>query len=212
MQFSECNMTMIVGLTGGIGSGKSTVEKIFMALGVTVIDADQIAQSLSEPGMAGYQAITEHFGADVLQPNGHIDRRKLRDIIFNDEAERRWMENTLHPLVRHEMLTRAAQSNAAYCILSIPLLTETKNFDNIDRVLVVDAPEELQISRSCERDHMLPQQIEKIMQAQSSRDERLTYADDVILNDQSIDDLQHEVELLHKCYTKLSHNRSDEQV
>ena len=197
-------MTMIIGLTGGIGSGKSTVEKMFAELGITVIDADQISHSLSEPGMIGYQAITEHFGADVLQPNGRIDRRKLRDIIFNNASARNWLEMTLHPLIRHEMLNRAQHSDSPYCILSIPLLTETMNFEHIDRVLVIDAPEELQIARSCQRDGMSRQQIEKIMQAQNSRAQRLTYADDVIVNDQDIDDLRHEVELLHTCYSKIS--------
>jgi dephospho-CoA kinase len=195
---------LIIGLTGGIGSGKSAVEKVFCDLGVTVIDADTIAHSLSEPGKIGYQAIVEHFGAVILQPNGQIDRRKLRNCAFDNEAERDWLELTLHPMIRHEMKRQAREATSPYCVLSIPLLTETMSFDDIDRVLVIDAPEELQIARCCERDHSSPEQIQKIIQTQNSRDQRLAYADDVIVNDETLEDLQREVEFLHQCYLKLS--------
>ena len=199
---------MIIGLTGGIGSGKSTVEQLFIDLGVTVIDADKIAHELSEPGKAGYQAITEHFGAEVLQSNGHIDRRKLRERIFNNEVERSWLEATLHPLIRREMYERAKTVNAPYCILSIPLLTETMNFDHIDRVLVIDAPTSLQIERTSQRDGMTKAQVQKILDSQNSREERLAYADDVIVNDQTVDALREEVKLLHQCYMKIANKES----
>ncbi len=195
---------LIIGLTGGIGSGKSTVEKIFSALGVCVIDADTIAHSLCEPGKAGYQAIVEHMGASVLQPNGQIDRRKLRERTFNDEIERTWLESLLHPMIRRIMISKAQEATTPYCVLSIPLLTETMNFDHIDRILVVDAPETLQIERSMLRDHTTSDQVEKIMQAQNSREARLAHADDVIVNDQSLQALEDEVTFLHQCYLKIA--------
>jgi dephospho-CoA kinase len=198
---------LIIGLTGGIGSGKSTVENIFANLGVSIVDADSIAHTLSQPGEEGYQAIIEHFGAEILQPNGQINRLKLRDIAFDNDVERNWLESTLHPMIRRLMLKRTQEATSAYCILSIPLLTETKNFDHIDRVLVIDSPEELQIARSCERDNADIKQIEKIMQVQNSREERLAYADDVIVNDQGLNELQNEVEQLHQCYIKLADNK-----
>jgi len=193
----------IIGLTGGIGSGKSTVEKMFRDLDIEVIDADSITHAICKPGEPGYQAITEHFGADILQSNGQIDRLKLRALAFDHENERRWLEQTLHPLIRQSMFEQAEKATSPYCILSIPLLTETQNFEQINRVLVIDAPEELQITRSCKRDNNDMNQIHKIMATQNSREQRLAYADDVILNDGSLEELQHEVQQLHTCYLKL---------
>lgn len=200
---------LIIGLTGGIGSGKSTVENMFADLGIDVIDADEIALEVCEPGEPGFQAIAEHFGANVLQPNGQIDRLKLRHIVFENEAERRWLETTLHPMIREIMYYRADDATSPYCILSIPLLTESNNFEYINRVLVIDAPEELQIARSCIRDKTDIEHIKKIIQAQNSRDERLSYADDVIVNDQDLDALRHEVDALHQCYLKIAESQQD---
>lgn len=194
----------IIGLTGGIGSGKSTVSQLFEQLGVGVIDADQIAHRISEPGQPGYQAITALFGADVLQPNGQIDRRKLRDIVFSDDLQRQQLESNLHPLIRREMLRQAELVSSPYCMLSIPLLTESNNLDGIDRTLVIDCPEDTQVERACIRDQMTIEQAEKIMAAQNSRDERLSYADDVILNDGDIAQLETEVDALHNLYLTLA--------
>lgn len=194
----------IIGLTGGIGSGKSTASQLFEKLGVGVIDADQIAHRISEPGQPGYQAITALFGADVLQPNGQIDRRKLRDIVFNDDLQRQQLESNLHPLIRREMLHQAELVSSPYCMLSIPLLTESNNLDGIDRTLVIDCPEATQLERACIRDQMTIEQAEKIMAAQNSRDERLSYADDVILNDGDIAQLKTDVEALHNLYLMLA--------
>lgn len=194
----------IIGLTGGIGSGKSTVTHLFEQHGIGVIDADQIAHRISEPGQAGYQAITALFGADILQPNGQIDRRKLREQVFNNDLDRQRLESELHPIIRREMMHQATLVSSPYCILSIPLLTESNNFDGIDRTLVVDCPEAMQIERACIRDQISPEQAEQIMQAQNSRQERLSYADDVIMNDADMAQLETEVDALHNLYLTLA--------
>lgn len=195
---------MIVGLTGGIGSGKSTVADLFKKLHVPVIDADIISHQLCEPGAIGYNIIIEHFGVSILQDNGHIDRKKLRDIIFNQDTEREWLESMLHPLIRQKMHTQAKTTHSPYCIFVIPLLTESNNLDGIDRVLIVDAPASLQIERASNRDHTNSDDIRKIMDAQNSRGERLTYADDVILNDSDMASLERKVTELHNYYQTIS--------
>lgn len=194
----------IVGLTGGIGSGKSTAADIFKQHDITVIDADDITRKLCEPGQEAYQAIIEHFGTDILQSNGHIDRNKLRQRIFDQDLERQWLESLLHPMIRHQMLADAAQSDSAYTVLMIPLLTESNNYDGINRTLVIDTPEEIQIERACKRDHADKTLIKKMMAAQNSREQRLAYADDVIQNDEDLAQLTAEVELLHQMYLRLS--------
>lgn len=194
---------MVIGLTGGIGSGKSTVADQFAALGVTIIDADKISHALCEPGELGYQAIVEHFGATILESSGRINRRALRELTFGNDVERQWLESALHPLIRHEMDQQTKKAKSPYCMLVIPLLTESNNRDHIDRVLVIDAPEELQLARACERDHSNLEQIKQIMAAQNSREERLSYADDVILNDSDLEHLQNEVAALHAAYLKM---------
>lgn len=194
----------IIGLTGGIGSGKSTVTHLFEQHGIGIIDADQIAHRISEPGQSGYQAITALFGANILQPNGQIDRRRLRDMVFNDELERQRLETELHPMIRREMMHQAKLASSPYCILSIPLLTESNNFDGIDRILVIDCPEATQIERACMRDQTSTEQIKHILEAQNSREERLSYADDVIMNDGDMAQLEAEVDALHNLYLTLA--------
>ena len=195
---------MIIGLTGGIGSGKSTVAELFKKLGVPVIDADIFARQICEPGASAYNTVIDHFGAGILDDGGHINRKKLRDIIFAHDLEREWLEAALHPIIRREMHTQAETFNSPYCIFVIPLLTESNNLDGIDRILVVDAPEALQIERASKRDHTSMDDIEKIMSAQNSRGERLTYADDVILNDVDIAALERKVAKLHESYTAMA--------
>ncbi len=197
----------IIGLTGGIGSGKSTVADLFKQQGVTVIDADDVARKICEPGQEAYQAIIEHFGANILQSNGSIDRSKLRQRIFEQDLERQWLESLLHPMIRRQMTELAKDSDSAYTILMIPLLTESNNFDDLDRTLVVDTPEPIQIERTCKRDHADEILIRKMMAAQNSRDERLSYADDVIQNDGDLESLAEEVALLHQMYLQLSNNQ-----
>lgn len=197
------NNVLVIGLTGGIGSGKSTVADLFKKLDVPVIDADIISHQLCEPNATGYNSIIEHFGVSILQDNGHIDRKKLANIVFAHGLEREWLESTLHPLIRQKMRHQAAILHAPYCIFVIPLLTESNNLDGIDRVLIVDAPEALQIERATQRDFRTVEEVKKIMAAQNSRNERLTYADDVILNDANITSLEEKVATLHACYSTM---------
>ncbi len=194
----------IIGLTGGIGSGKSTVATLFKKLGITVIDADSIAHQLTEPRQAGYQAILQRFGTYITQANKQLDRIKLRQLIFENPEERAWLESLLHPLIRAEMYQQALKAASPYCVMVIPLLSETSNLEHINRVLVVDVPESLQIERATQRDHCDEEQIKKIMATQSSREKRLSYADDVIQNDEDENRLLIEVHQLDALYRKLS--------
>lgn len=194
---------LIIGLTGGIGSGKSTVADLFKNLGAAVIDADVISHQLCQPAAIGYNSIIAHFGVSILKDDGHIDRKKLATIVFTHDLEREWLESTLHPLIRQEMYRQAATLHAPYCIFVIPLLTESNNFNGINRVLVVDAPEALQIERATQRDHRTIEEVNNIMAAQNSRDERLTYADDILLNDADVKSLQNQVIALHIRYSAM---------
>ena len=187
-------------LTGGIGSGKSTVAKYFSKLGAPIIDADKIVHKLSEPGQTGHQIIIDYFGDEILQPDQTIDRAKLRDIIFNDKTKKKQLEDHLHPLVRKEIKQQITHLNTPYCIIAVPLLYKKDQLDFIDRILVVDAPESLQIKRSMQRDKCSAEHIKKIMQTQCSRVDRLTLADDVILNNGNLSELKAQVRQLDQQY------------
>ncbi|MCP4128204.1 MAG: dephospho-CoA kinase, partial [Gammaproteobacteria bacterium] len=178
---------LTIGLTGGIGSGKSTVSDIFQSLGVPVIDSDLIAREVVQPGEPGLKGIIQHFGTGILQPDGSLDRQRLRNLVFDDETARKHLEQILHPLIRQRSQQRMATLNTPYAILAIPLLVETGLADSVDRVLVVDCPESVQIERICSRDGINPDQAQAILAAQCSRKQRLEAADDIIDNDQSID-------------------------
>jgi dephospho-CoA kinase len=193
-----------VGLTGGIGSGKSVVAAMFSGHGVPVIDADSISRDLTRPGQPAVERITEIFGKDVLDPDGHLRRDKLRNIVFGDAMKRRELEAILHPLVYAAMDRLVQQTTADYCILSIPLLLETGETDRVDSVLVVDTPEALQIERVHKRDGLDREEIEKIIDTQLSREARLKGADEVIINDGDLAKLAVRVNELHMKYTKLS--------
>ena len=192
-----------IALTGGIGSGKSTVAKLFADLGAPVIDADQIAHEIAVPGTLTLQTIAQHFGQSVLQKDGTLNRTKLADVVFQNKSERLWLEQLLHPVIQKEMLKKLIKINAPYCILVIPLLVETKNVHFHDRVLVVDAPENLQIERVQSRNKLSLEQIKAILQSQASRDERLAMADDMIKNDASLEVLAKAVKALHEKYLTL---------
>ena len=193
-----------VGLTGGIGSGKSTVAKIFAELGIAVIDADVIAREITEPNTALLAVLTKHFGKEILNDNGSLNRRQLRDIVFYDKNKRLWLEKALHPPIIQEMKKQIKDVKSPYCILAIPLLTETNTIDLLDHILVIDAPEELQVQRAQLRDDATPTEIEAIIKLQSSRVERLAFADDVIINDGNLEELREQVLKMHKHYLVLS--------
>ena len=193
----------ILGLTGGIGSGKSAAAEHFAALGVHVVDADHAARWVVEPGRPALAKIAEHFGDAVLQADGRLDRSALRSLIFSDPELRRWLEALLHPLIREEIALNLAQAKSPYAILVSPLLIESGQYATTQRVLVIDAPQALQIERTLLRDNTSEQQVQAILKAQASREERLSHADDILVNDSDLKTLQTEVERLHHFYLTL---------
>ncbi len=195
---------LIIGLTGGIGSGKSTVADLFSRLGIPVIDADQAARDVVAPGETALETIVERFGGEMLNPNGTLNRARLRERIFADAAARKELESLLHPLIRSRMQERLNALDTPYAILSIPLLIESGRADTVDRVLVVDVPEQQQIERVCRRDGISEEQAHAILTAQSSRETRLAAADDVIDNSGSPAALEQLVQTLHLKYLALA--------
>ncbi|CAN1604584.1 dephospho-CoA kinase [Pseudomonas mediterranea] len=193
----------ILGLTGGIGSGKSAAAQHFIDLGVHVIDADHAARWVVEPGRPALAEIAEHFGPDVLQADGTLDRAALRKLIFENADERRWLEALLHPLIADEIAHHLAQARSSYAILVSPLLIESGQYAMTQRILVIDAPEQLQIERTLQRDRISEQQVQAILKAQSGRQDRLDHADDVVVNDRDLAWLHSEVERLHHFYLTL---------
>jgi dephospho-CoA kinase len=198
------NRPMRVALTGGIASGKSAVSDAFAALGVPIIDADIAAREVVKKGGVGLQRLLERFGNTILDEHGELNRRALRSIIFNDEAARTEVNAILHPLIRHAMQQAAAQQHFPYSLFVIPLLLETNQVDDYDRVLVVTAPLSQRIERLCARDNIDATQAQQIIAAQVSDDKRLAVADDVIHNDGPRDALRSPVEQLHQRYLKLA--------
>lgn len=196
--------TLIVGLTGGIGSGKSEVARRFETLGISVVDADLVAREVVEPGKPALDTIANHFGKDILNSDRTLDRAKLRRIIFSDPAEKQWLEALLHPIIRTETITQLHASSSAYTILMSPLLLETDQYKLVDRVLVVDASESLQLTRASARDGNSPEQIERIMASQLNRQERLERAADVIHNHNNLSELQTQIDELHIYYLQLA--------
>lgn len=194
---------LIVGLTGGIGTGKTTVAQLFARLDVPVIDADIIAHELLFKNKNAYQLAVEHFGQKILQTNGEIDRAKLRDIVFKQNHERTWLENVLHPLIKKEMLRQIKKHQTPYCIAVIPLLIEKGPIDFVDRILVVDAPLKMQLARVKTRSRISEENIRKIIEIQATRENRIGKAHDVILNEGKIHDLKQKVDDLHQKYTQL---------
>lgn len=194
---------IVIGLTGSIGSGKSTVANLFAERGAPVIDADVLAKEVTLPDTPAYQAIVDRFGKDVLNADGSIDRGSLREIIFHQPEERRWLEALLHPVILNRMREDIAKLRTPYCIAVIPLLLETEAAEFVQRILVVDTPEEAQIERAKLRDKSTSEQIKNIIKTQIPRDQRLTKADDVINNAGSQDELIKQVDNLHQMYLKL---------
>ena len=194
----------ILGLTGGIGSGKSAVAQCFAELGVHTIDADDAARWVVEPGEPALAKISEHFGQHVLQADGRLDRAALRALIFEQPQQRQWLEQLLHPIIRQRIVDNLATATSPYAILVSPLLIESQQYRLCQRVLVVDVPEALQVSRTVQRDGVPEAQVRAILAAQLSRLQRLEHADDVIANDQDLAHLQQQVEQLHQYYLELS--------
>ena len=193
-----------VGLTGGIGSGKTTVANIFKSLGVPIIDADEISHQITQKNGVAYTPIIAHFGKTVLNPDEAINRKKLRDIIFQNTAERKWLENLLHPIIRQTMRDAIKKTTAPYCICVIPLLVESSSIEFIDRILVIDTPIEIQIERAKKRDGTSAENIKKIITSQADQATRLKIADDVIINNGDLKSLENRAGELHRRYQKMN--------
>jgi dephospho-CoA kinase len=191
-------MALVIGVTGGIGSGKSAVTRCFEALGIAVVDADVAARVVVEPGGAALAAIAEHFGKDIITPDGALDRAALRQRVFSDADERLWLEKLTHPLIGEEIRRQLGAANSPYAILSSPLLLETSQKELVDCVVVVDVPEEVQLQRAAQRDANSEDQIRRIMAAQMQREQRLELADIVIDNSRPLAELDGVVGELHK--------------
>lgn len=197
-------MTYIVGVTGGIGSGKTTVTDRFASHGIEVIDADVIAREVVAPGSDALQHIAAHFGAEVILSDGSLDRAKLRSLVFADKEEKEWLNQLLHPLIRQRIKDALHSATSEYCILVAPLLLENKLNALVDRVLVVDVTEATQIERTMKRDNNSEQQVAAIIEAQISRKERLAAADDCIDNELPLPEVYDQVDALHEQYLKLA--------
>ncbi len=193
-----------IGLTGGIGSGKTTVADMFANRGVPVIDADEIARALVAPYQPAYDEIIEAFGRDIVDGDGNIDRDKLRRLVFDDTQRRRELEAILWPRVRTEIHHQSVELDAPYCIIVIPLLIEADQLDLVERVLVVDLDEEKQLQRVGARIGLSEAEVRKIIAAQIERSERLRHADDVIENNADMASLKAQVEKLHRRYLALA--------
>ncbi len=196
---------LIIGLTGGIGSGKSAAAARFAeAHGIHVVDADIKSRVVVEPGRPALHRIVDRFGDAVLQDDGTLNRAVLREKVFQDPDQRRWLEQLLHPLIRDEIVTDLAAAASPYALLVSPLLVESGQYQMTQRVLVVDVPEALQIARTTARDNVPEQQVRAILQAQAQREDRLRHAHDVISNDQDLAALHRQVDALHQRYLALA--------
>ena len=198
----------VIGLTGGIASGKSAAADHFAALGVPVIDADLIARELVEPGKPALDKISQRFGNSILGKNGELNRAALREIIFTNEQSRHDLEAILHPLIRKVITERIAALNDCYCIVVIPLLTESGGWEMLDRVLVIDCPESIQLQRLQQRDQLDAEQAYRILSAQADREQRRAIADDIIDNSHDLAHLKCAVEQLHEKYLMDCHQGS----
>ncbi len=199
----------IIGLTGGIGSGKTAVSDRFAKLGITVVDADIAARVVVEPGRPALAKIAEHFGAETITANDELDRAKLRELVFENEAERKWLEGLLHPLIGDEIVAQIQAATSPYAMLVSPLLIETSQRQLAQRVLVVDVPVEVQVARTMARDDNNEAQVRAIIASQASREQRLAGADDVISNDEGLEFLDEQVQVLHRKYIALAEAEKD---
>jgi|TARA_A100001015_G_scaffold133290_1_gene147893 dephospho-CoA kinase len=189
---------MIVGLTGGIGSGKSVAGDFFIELGIDVIDADHVSKNILDDNESAKKLFLEHFGEKFIDKNNNVDRALLRDEIFKNENKKEALESIIHPLVREEIFNFIKNSNSVYKIIMVPLIYETNSQDFYDKIVVVDCKEENQIIRASKRDNKTKNDIINIMKNQASSDERMSIADEVIKNDSSLDDLKKQVIKVHQ--------------
>lgn len=193
-----------IGLTGGIGSGKSTVSKLFVNKGITLVDADQIARDVVTAGQPVLKDIVHTFGQDALLSDGNLNRNHLRQCVFSDPTKKQWLNQTLHPLIRSEMLEQMSKAQSAYCIVDVPLLTENNMRSMFNRVLVVDCAVATQIRRAMTRDNATEEGIQRIIGAQANREQRCAIANDVITNEGTLQALDEQVAQLHHLYLKLA--------
>ncbi|GAB1256849.1 dephospho-CoA kinase [Aurantivibrio plasticivorans] len=194
----------VVGLTGGIGSGKTAVSDYFATKGVTIVDADVAARIVVEPGSLALNSIRDHFGEEILNDDGSLNRGALRKVIFSDAGERGWLEKLLHPLIYQEIKKQLKAATGPYAMLVSPLLVETGQSRLTNRIIVVDVPEKIQVERVTLRDSNDEAQVKAIMAAQTSREKRLASASDVITNDASLEALHQQVDQLHDKFIELA--------
>lgn len=195
---------LTIALTGGIGSGKTSIASIFKSLGVPIIDSDTISKEIILPGKPCFKDIVNEFGEEILTNKGTIDHYKLRDIIFNNDEARIKLENITHPIIFKNIDIQTSLINYPYCLVIVPLLIETKSVKYFDKVLLVDTLENIQFGRVTKRDSMSPTLLRKIIKTQATRSERLKYADDIIENNNKIGNLNEYINILHKKYLTLS--------
>ncbi len=194
----------VVGLTGGIGSGKTVASDRFEELGVKVVDADIASRVVVEIGKPALSSIEGEFGSDVISDDGSLNRAKLREIIFKDDEAKSWLESLLHPLIGQHILDEIASATSRYVILVSPLLFETTQFQMCNRTLLIDVPKDIQILRTAKRDKVPESQVEKIIASQMDRDQKIGKADDVIVNDGEISDLISKIDKIHQRYIELA--------
>lgn len=199
----------VVGLTGGIGSGKSAAAKAFAKLGIHTVDADDAARWVVEPGQPALQALVNHFGEKILHADSSLNRAALRELIFTDAEQRLWVEQLLHPLIRQAIEENLAQARSAYALLVSPLLIESGQHQRVERVIVVDVPTHIQVERTLARDKVGAEQVQAILAAQMPREQRLSYADDILSNHGNLNELEAQVAQLHKNYLQLLENPHD---
>lgn len=190
----------VLGLTGGIGSGKSAVSAMFEELGIQAVDADIVAREVVEPGSIGLKKITEHFGNEILTSEGTLDRAKLRTIIFANESEKQWLNSLLHPLIRESMITQLKQATSQYVILVAPLLFENGLEKYCDHTLLIDVPVEVQITRTTARDNVSTELAKQIIASQMSRADKQKKATDILDNNRPLEEVKIDVLKLHKKY------------
>jgi dephospho-CoA kinase len=200
---------LVIGLTGGIGSGKTAVSDHFKYLGIDIVDADVVSREVVDIGTPALKEITKHFGKDILLPDHSLDRAALRKRIFSDPTAKQWLEKLLHPLIQQRISQQLKEATSAYVIFVSPLLIEANQKHNCNRLLIVDVPENIQLERTIERDNNDEDQVKRIIASQATRKQRLDQADDIIENTGSLKELQDQIKTLHQQYLELAMNSKE---